>query len=311
MSKEFAKQVVEHYDELRSTMILEDEQTTNDTLALQIPKYNRAMITKALAELIATNFYEVGTMMGPIEKTPVEMYNREAGVTTTEVVEGGQIKTGKTSYSSVTLEAVGFKLRAQLTAEAIEDAQNAGNINIIARAIAYLGKDIAEEIDTKLMQLMVDGAAAGNVDVAKGALTGKAYGDSIVSGIVDAIQFVKLKNYRPDFLLIDPNVFGYLAKTDEFVHADKYGPTTGTTLQQTGYLGRIRGLDVFESNNMPLNKAVIGKRQIFGVYKVYIPLMLRGPLYNTDLDKETYVVRQRCAMKVTLGEALATVSLVA
>lgn len=310
MSKEFAKQLVEHYESLKSTMIHEadEEQTTDDTLALHLPKYNKALITKATAELIATNFYEVGTMNGPVEKTPVEIYNRETGVTTTEVGEGEQIKTGNTSYSSVTIEAVGFKLRSVLTAEAIEDAQNAGNINIVARAISNLAKDIAEEIDQKLMALMVAGSAAGNVDVAKGALMGKAYGEKIVEGIVDAIQLVKVKNYRPDFLLIDPNVFGYLAKTDEFVHADKYG---STVLQQTGFLGRIRGLDVFESNNVALNTAIIGKRNTFGIYKVYIPTQLKGPVYDPNFDKDTYVIRQRAAMKITVGEALATLKLIA
>src|SRR5690554_737186 len=125
MSKEFANQLIEHYENLKSTQILESdlEQRTDDTLALQSPKYNKALITKATAELMAAQLYEVGTMNGPVEKTPVEIYDRESGVTTTEVAEGGHIKTGKTSYGTVTLEAVGFKLRSVLTTEAIEDAQ--------------------------------------------------------------------------------------------------------------------------------------------------------------------------------------------
>jgi hypothetical protein len=310
MSKEFAKQLVEHYEGLRSTQILEadEEQTTADTLAVQLPKYNKALITKATAELIATNFYEVGTMSGPVEKTPVEVYNREAGVTTTEVAENGHISTGKTALSSVTIEAIGFKLRSVLTAESIEDAQNAGNVNLVARAISNLAKDIAEEIDEKLMALMVTGASAGNVDVSKASLTAKEVGAKIVEAIVDAIQLVKGENYRPDFLLVDPIIFGYLAKTDEFVNADKYG---SDVLNQTGAMGKIRGLVIFESNNAIANKAIVGKRGTFGVYKVYIPTMLRGPVYDPILDKETYVIRQRAAMKITVGEALATVSLVA
>jgi hypothetical protein len=310
MSKKFAQELLEHYESLQSVMLMEadEEQTTDDTLALHLPKYNKALITKSTAELIATNFYETGTMSGPVEKTPVEVYNRETGVTTTEVAEGGAIKTGNTSFSSVTIEAVGFKLRAVLTAEAIEDAQNAGNINIVARAIANLAKDVSEEIDEKLMALMISGAAGGNKDVAKGASTAKEYGVAIVEAIVDVIQMVKGKNYRPDFLLVDNVVFGYLAKTDEFVHADKYG---STGLQQTGFLGKIRGLNVFESNNMPANKAIVGKTSTFGVYKVYIPTQLRGPVYDPSVDKETYVIRQRAAMKITVGEALGTISLTA
>jgi len=257
--------------------------------------------------LIAAQLFEVGTMSGPVEKTPVEVYNREAGVTTTEVAEGEQIKQGRTSYSSVTIEAVGYKLRSVLTAEAIEDAQNAGNLNIIARAIANLAKDISEETDAKLMNLMVNGAAAGNVDVQKGAKPAKEVADEIVQAIVDANQMVKSKHYRPDFVLVDPIIFGYLAKNDEFVHADKYG---SNQLQQTGFMGKIRGLEVFESVNMPANKAIVGKRKTFGVYKVYIPTQIKGPVYDPETDKETYVVRQRAAMKVTVGEALATITLV-
>jgi hypothetical protein len=62
---------------------------------------------------------------------------------------------------------------------------------------------------------------------------------------------------------------------------------------------------------MPAGKAVVGKKQTFGVYKVYIPMMFRGPVYDPSVDKEVYVVRQRAAMKVTVGEALATVTLTA
>lgn len=312
MSKELAKQLLEHYDNLKSTGNITEaadkDQYTDATLALHQPKFNKALIEKASAELIATQLFEVGTMSGPVEKTPVEVYNREAGVTTTEVGEGELIKQGRTSYSSVTIEAVGYKLKSVLTAEAIEDAQNAGNLNIVARAIANLAKDITEEIDSKLMALMVAGAAAGNKDVSKGAKTAKEVSAEIVEAIVDAMQLVKGKHYRPDFVLVDPTIFGYLAKNDEFVHADKYG---STQLQQTGFMGKIRGLEVFESVNMAANKAIVGKRKTFGVYKVYIPMMFRGPVYDADYDKEVYVIRQRSAMKVTVGESLATISLVA
>lgn len=313
MTKEFAKQLVEHYEGLKSSgvSIQEDkstEQYTDDTLALHTPKYNKALIQKASAELIAASLFEVGTMSGPVEKQAVEVHNLNEGVTTTEVEEGGEIKKAKTTYGSVTIEAVGYKLSTTLTAEAIEDAQNAGNLNIVARAIANIAKDITEEIDEKLMALMVSGAAAGNVDVAKGTKTAKEVAEAIVEAIVDAMQLVKGHHYRPDFVLVDPIVFGYLAKNDEFVHADKAG---NTTLQSTGAVGKIRGLEVIESVNMAANKAIVGKKRTFGVYKVYIPTQLRGPIYDPKFDKETYVVRQRAAMKITAGEALATITLTA
>lgn len=310
MSKEFAKQLVEHYEGLKSSNIQEDaskEQYTDATLALHQPKYNKALITKASAELIAASLFETGTMNGPVEKQAVEVYNREAGVTTTEVGEGEEIKKGRTSYGSVTIEAVGYKLSTTLTAEAIEDAQNAGNLNIVARAIANIAKDITEEIDAKLMALMVAGAAAGNVDVAKGSKTAKEVSAAFVEAVVDAMQLVKGKHYRPDFLLVDPVFFGYLAKNDEFVHADKYG---SNELQMTGFVGKIRGLNVIESPNMANDTAIVGRRKTFGVYKVYIPTQLRGPVYDPKFDKETFVVRQRAAMKITVGEALATIKLV-
>lgn len=312
MSKEFARQLLEHYEGLKSTGYIQEdaskEQYTDATLALHEPKFNKALIQKASAELIAASLFETGTMNGPVEKQAVEVYNREAGVTTTEVDEGGEIRKGRTSYGSVTIEAVGYKLSTTLTAEAIEDAQNAGNLNIIARAIANIAKDITEEIDAKLMKLMVDGAAAGNKDVSKGSKTAKEVSAEFVEAIVDAMQMVKGKHYRPDFLLVDPVLYGYLAKNDEFVHADKYG---NNDLQMTGFVGKIRGLVVIESVNMKANTAVVGKRRTFGVYKVYIPTQLRGPVYDPKYDKETFVVRQRAAMKITVGEALATISLVA
>lgn len=312
MSK-FSEQLLEHYNTLKSTgeIITEaadKDQFTDATLALHQPKFNKALIEKASAELIAANLFETGVMSGPVEKTPVEVYDREAGVTTTEVAEGGQINQGRTSYSSVTIEAVGYKLRSVLTTEAIEDAQNAGNLNIVARAIANLAKDIQEEIDEKMMNLMIDGAAAGNVNVSKTTDTAKQTSDKIVEAIVDSIQNVKKKHYRPDFVLVDNTIFGYLSKNPEFVFASSYGDTQ---LQQSGFMGKIRGLEVFESMNMRANKALVGKRKTFGVYKVYIPTQFKGPVYDPQLDKDTYVIRQRAAMKITVGEALATITLTA
>lgn len=311
MSQKFAEQLLEHYESLKSAQILEDktkDQYTDDTVDIHVPKFNKALIKKASTELIATQLFETGTMSGPVEKYPVETYNREEGVTTTEVAEGGHIKQGKTVMSSTTLEAVGFKLRSVLTAESIEDATNAGNMNIVARAIANLGKDIAEEIDKRLIDLMVAGAQAGNVDVDRTGETDPVEtSKKLVNAIVDAIQLVKKQNYRPDFILVDPTIFGYLAKNPEFVEAHRYGDNY---LQQTGFMGKIRGLEVFESNHMVEDKAVIGKKKTFGVYKVYIPTMLRGPVYDPEYDKETYVVRTRAAMKILVGEALGTVSLV-
>jgi len=311
MSK-FSDQLLEHYDNLKSTGQITEaadkDQYTDATLSLHQPKFNKALIEKASAELIAANLFETGVMSGPVEKAAVEIYNREAGVTTTEVDEGGQIKQGKTTYGTVTLEAVGYKLRSVLTTEAIEDAQNAGNLNIVARAIANLAKDIQEEIDAKLMALMVAGASAGNVDVSKGVKAAKVVADEIVSAVVDSIQNIKKKHYRPDFVLVDNTIFGYLAKADEFVHADKYG---STELQQSGFMGKIRGLEVYESMNMTANKAIVGKRKTFGIYKVYVPMQFKGPVYDPDFDKDTYVIRQRAAMKITVGEALATITIVA
>lgn len=312
--EKFSDKLLEHYYSLESIneAVEPTDQSNADTNEIQLPKMNAALIKKASVDLVGAELYETGTMSGPVEKHPVETYAREDGVTTTEVGEGEEIKHGKTTYSTVTVEAVGFKLRSTLTAEAIEDSKNAGNIDLVARAIANLAKDISEEIDQKLMGLMVTGAAAGNVDISTQTDDGTAKGvkevsQEIVNGIVDSIQNVKKKNYRPDFICVDPTIFGYLAKSDEFVHADKYG---SDVLQQTGFMGKIRGLEVFESNHMPEMKAVVGKKRTFGVYKVYIPTMLRGPVYDPKFDKEVYVVRQRAAMKILVGESLATLTLV-
>lgn len=76
-----------------------------------------------------------------------------------------------------------------------------------------------------------------------------AYGD-----IVNALSEVKAANYRPNVLLLHPAQAGDIVKLQQFYDVSQYGSDVVT---RTGELGKIAGLTVFVSTNIPDGVSVV------------------------------------------------------
>lgn len=278
---------------------------TTDTSSIKPTVIARRVIPVVYAKIVALNLYEVMRMPGPAWSIPKVSFTKESTVAIVD--ENNRITTTKISTTNLPMVAVKRAYRSILTSEALEDA-NVTGMTVLNRVIEYDIKDIANQIDGALIDAMVLGAAAGDVwwdiNIPADWYTlhpSMEYGETLYDAIVSAVVNVANQKFNADFALISPDIETYL------VRVGGYRSAGDNSLQ--GEVGRVKGLQVFSSLNMPGGMILVGEKKVFGVYGVYIPMEYRAGGYDAEYDRSEWAVRTRTAMMVYLGEALGRVIL--
>lgn len=278
---------------------------TTDTSSIKPTVIARRVIPVVYAKIVALNLYEVMRMPGPAWSIPKVSFTKESTVAIVD--ENNRITTTKISTTNLPMVAVKRAYRSILTSEALEDA-NVTGMTVLNRVIEYDIKDIANQIDGALIDAMVLGAAAGDVwwdiNIPADWYTlhpSMEYGETLYDAIVSAVVNVANQKFNADFALISPDIETYL------VRVGGYRSAGDNSLQ--GEVGRVKGLQVFSSLNMPGGMILVGEKKVFGVYGVYIPMEYRAGGYDAEYDRSEWAVRTRTAMMVYLGEALSRVIL--
>jgi len=294
-----------HGLENSSDVLMESDllQQTSDVPDAMKTTVSEKIIPVAFAQTVALNLFEPVTMDTPTVQVPRAAFTKES--TTAEVSEGGAISTTKVSFSMDTIIATKFAYRSVLTAEVLED-KNVINADVLQMAFEYDAKEIADQIDKKLIELMNAAASAGDVyweiDIPADWSTthpSMEYYDTLWQAVSSAVANIAKNKFRADFILMHIDQAFYITRLPQF------NTIPDTSLQ--GELGRLGNLTVFSSVNVTPGVMYVGQKRIFGVYGVYVPMQYVGPVYDPQYDKKQYVVRTRVAMKVLQGEALARV----
>lgn len=278
-------------------------QQTSDIPDAMKTTVSEKIIPVAFAQAVALNLFEPVVMDTPTVQVPRASFTKES--TTAEVTEGGAISTTKVGFSMDTLTTTKFAYRSVLTAEVLED-KNVINADVLQMAFEYDAKEIADQIDKKLIELMNAAASAGDVywdmDIPadwSSTHPSMEYYDTLWQAISSAVANVAKNKFKADFILMHIDQAFYVTRLPQFSNIPD------TSLQ--GELGRLGNLMVFSSVNVTPGVMFVGQKRIFGVYGVYVPMQYVGPVYDPQYDKHQYVVRTRVAMKVLQGEALARV----
>jgi hypothetical protein len=89
------------------------------------------------------------------------------------------------------------------------------------------------------------------------------------------IAKVKVANrfYQPSFLLLSATNSDNIGNWDGFTAA---GTRPDSDLNANGFLGRLKGLPVFESTEFSDSYALVGARDLV-MYRIYQPMTLKGP----------------------------------
>lgn len=192
------------------------------------------------------NRYE-GTPTAGAVKIPVR--DAEVEVGDYDKVNGGDLKTSSTTYKTLPID------KDKYVNELI-DGYDAASVpdNLVADRLDSAGYSMGISLDSELIALLVaEGTASANTT----ALTKSTIYDSVV----DEVAALKKKGLRPEelWLAVTNETYALLLKSPEFIKASDLGDK----VVQNGQVGRIAGLDVYETNNIPddLNvEYVIGNR---------------------------------------------------
>ena len=171
-----------------------------------------------------------GAVKIPVRDTEVEVGDYDKA-------NGGELKTGTTTYKTLNID------KDKYVNELIDgyDAQSVPD-NLVADRLDSAGYSMGISLDSELINLLVtSGTASANTD----ALTK----DTIYDSIVDEVAALKKKGLNPSemWLAVTNETYATLVKSPEFIKASDLGDD----VVKNGRVGRVNGVDVYETNNIP------------------------------------------------------------
>lgn len=170
-----------------------------------------------------------GAVKIPVRDTEVTVgdYNKQTG---------GTLSHGSTTYKTLPID------KDKYVNELI-DGYDAASVpdNLVADRLDSAGYSMGISLDSELINLLVtNGTASANAE----ALTA----DTIYAAVVDDITPLKKKGLKVEelWLGVTNETYALLLKSPEFIKASELGDS----VVQNGRVGRIAGLDVYETNNI-------------------------------------------------------------
>lgn len=172
-----------------------------------------------------------GAVKIPVRDTEVAVgdYNKQTG---------GDLSFGATTYKTLPID------KDKYVNELI-DGYDAASVpdNLVADRLDSAGYAMGISLDGELIGLLVDEGTAS-------ADTTELTADTIYDSVVDEVAKLKKKGLKPNemWLAVTNDTYALLQKDKEhFIRATDLGDN----VVQNGRVGRIAGLDVYETNNIP------------------------------------------------------------
>lgn len=175
-----------------------------------------------------------GTPTAGAVKIPVR--DTEVTVGDYDKATGGTLSHGATTYMTLPID------KDKYVNELI-DGYDAASVpdNLVADRLDSAGYSMGISLDTDLISLLVESgtASADTTALAK---------DTIYESVVDEVAKLKKKGLKPAelWLAVTNETYALLLKSPEFIKASDLGDS----VVQNGRVGRIAGLDVYETNNI-------------------------------------------------------------
>lgn len=200
-------------------------------------RYSDLVLAKLRKTTIFSSLFNTryeGTPTAGAVKVPVR--DTEVKVGDYDKSAGGSLSDGTTTYQTLTIDKDKYvnELIDGYDAAAVPD-------NLVADRLDSAGYAMGVSFDTDLITLLTTkGTASSNTT----ALTK----DTIYDSIVDEVAALKKKGLKPEemWLAVTNETYALLLKSPEFIKASDLGDN----VVQNGRVGRIAGLDVYETNNI-------------------------------------------------------------
>ncbi len=193
--------------------------------------------------------------------------------------ENAPIERGAMKLNSKTLEIAADRLATQITSEAIVFSRSQIGWDATSRTLQALIREIRTRIDQGVFYLAI--AAAVAVASNSGGTWNHAADplDDLVTYIGTAKVLLQKRYYEPTGIVMSSTVANELSNWQGFTAAGKF---PGSDLQETGYIGRLKGLPVFESTEFSDDYVLVANRELVA-HRVYQPMALKGPFPSYDI----------------------------
>lgn len=199
-------------------------------------RYSKLVLAKLRKEQIFRNLFNTryqGTPTAGAVKIPVR--DTEVVVGDYDINNGGDLKFGSTTYETLNIDKDKYvnELIDGYEAAAVPDG-------LVADRLDSAGYSMALQLDTDLMTL----CTTGGTEKSSAALTPETiYGD-----IVDKVTELKKLGLKVNelWLAVTNETYALILKSPEFIKAS----ALGDSVVQNGMVGRIAGINVYETNNI-------------------------------------------------------------
>jgi hypothetical protein len=196
--------------------------------------------------------------------------------------ENAAIERSKNTLSRISIEAKADRLAVEITNEAVVFGRSQLGYDVAARAVANMTNEINRIIDQGLIRLAIQAVKSIASNSGGTWTVGSTPDYSVgVSTIGKAKVKVLNRNYQPTFALMSATNSDLIANWTGFSAS---GLRPDGAINPAGFVGRVKGLDVFETTQMTDTEIIVGNRELV-MFRVFQPLLVKGPFPSYDSNK--------------------------
>lgn len=235
--------------------------------------------------------------------------------TVDRVAEGAETPLQYNDIESQEIETYKIGRGFEMTWEMVNQEQ----IPIMDQRLKALKLQLYNTVNYDIIMGIIDGVPGANIVAASGTSLGRDMSEVTIAGtpgeydITEAIRIVKENYKKPNLLICNPLGAQWIERLPHYSHADIYGEA----VNQNGLGGRLYGMQVVVSNQVPSGTMLIMSTEIESVYsKQYTPLgffVLERDIdirvrERNDRDAREIYAYMRYGIGVTRGENIAKIT---
>jgi hypothetical protein len=214
--------------------------------------------------------------------------------------EDTEIERAKTTLVYQTITAAADRLSDYITNEAIVFSRSQIGWDAVGRTMANIIREMRRDKDRRL----IEKALAAALSVANNKTAAWDISDAVYLDLVKRIGEAKVKVinrfYTPTSLLMSATNSDYLSNWDGFTR-DGF---PNAMLNAAGFVGRVKGLDVFETPEMRDAFNLVLNRELV-MHRIFSPMTVKGPFHTTSNGKlvaaEQYYAEEYNASLAPIG----------
>jgi len=244
------------------------------------------------------------------------------GPTASVTNEGAAPAKIKMTLTAADITATSKALQYEFSAELNQDLIAYHGVSADPELGAEASNEIQREIEYDIIDGLLTGAAAGNVNWSAQPLATdtttvniEAYNKTIFNAFIDARNLVFKKRYTyPNWAIMHPDFAARLEKLSGFQYDPSYNPAN--VMQGRQFFGTIRNvMQIMVDPWFPqTNKAVLGYKgtgdfEVGMVYAPYIPFYQTAPFENPGTLSTSRALLARQAIAMLVPEMYSTVTI--